>query len=126
MQDIPSATVALNSLQGTILYSSPAGEGMRLEYPLVTIIASFFVGFYFIYFFGVAFLYFMLYNICLTRILDMLNRGWVCGGSRSKLCAGNYKKKKRSKSKTLEKSSMTFLRDTLAIRMHYEFYLRLQ
>lgn len=31
-KDIPSATVALNSLQGTILYSSPAGEGMRLEY----------------------------------------------------------------------------------------------
>jgi len=50
MQDIPSATVALNSLQGTILYSSPAGEGMRLEYPLTTIIASFFVGFYFISF----------------------------------------------------------------------------
>ncbi|WJX60713.1 hypothetical protein P8452_45891 [Trifolium repens] len=31
-KDIPSATGALNSLQGTILYSSPAGEGMRLEY----------------------------------------------------------------------------------------------
>lgn len=98
MQDIPSATVALNSLQGTILYSSPAGEGMRLEYPLATIIASFFVGFYFISFIcfsRVAFLYFTLYDICLTRILDMLNRGWVCGGSRSKLCAGNFLLKKK-------------------------------
>ncbi|KAJ1414487.1 RNA-binding domain superfamily [Sesbania bispinosa] len=30
-QDIGSSTEALNSLQGTILHSSPAGEGMRLE-----------------------------------------------------------------------------------------------
>ncbi|KAL5753018.1 hypothetical protein ACOSP7_023193 [Xanthoceras sorbifolium] len=31
-QDTASSTAALNSLQGTILYSSPAGDGMRLEY----------------------------------------------------------------------------------------------
>ncbi|XP_057971929.1 uncharacterized protein LOC131160339 isoform X2 [Malania oleifera] len=31
-QDTASSTEALNNLQGTILYSSPAGEGMRLEY----------------------------------------------------------------------------------------------
>ncbi|KAM3709258.1 hypothetical protein ACB098_02G160600 [Castanea mollissima] len=31
-QDTPSSTGAMNHLQGTILYSSPAGEGMRLEY----------------------------------------------------------------------------------------------
>jgi hypothetical protein len=59
MQDIPSATGALNSLQGTILYSSPAGEGMRLEYPLITSISFFLLGFIsFMYFCGVAFLYF--------------------------------------------------------------------
>ncbi|KAJ6419850.1 hypothetical protein OIU84_029886 [Salix udensis] len=33
-QDTASSTGALNHLQGTILYSSVAGEGMRLEYPL--------------------------------------------------------------------------------------------
>ncbi|CAL5187859.1 unnamed protein product [Lathyrus oleraceus] len=31
-KDVETATAALNSLQGTILYSSAAGEGMRLEY----------------------------------------------------------------------------------------------
>uniref|UniRef100_A0A6N2M3E3 RRM domain-containing protein n=1 Tax=Salix viminalis TaxID=40686 RepID=A0A6N2M3E3_SALVM len=31
-QDTASSTGALNHLQGTILYSSVAGEGMRLEY----------------------------------------------------------------------------------------------
>ncbi|XP_027361277.1 U1 small nuclear ribonucleoprotein A isoform X2 [Abrus precatorius] len=31
-QDVTSSTDALNSLQGTILHSSQAGEGMRLEY----------------------------------------------------------------------------------------------
>ncbi|KAL2528569.1 RNA-binding (RRM/RBD/RNP motif) family protein [Forsythia ovata] len=31
-QDTASSTEALNLLQGTILYSSPSGEGMRLEY----------------------------------------------------------------------------------------------
>ncbi|XP_020230379.1 U2 small nuclear ribonucleoprotein B'' isoform X2 [Cajanus cajan] len=31
-QDVGSSSEALNSLQGTILHSSPAGEGMRLEY----------------------------------------------------------------------------------------------
>ncbi|XP_038719489.1 uncharacterized protein LOC120012234 [Tripterygium wilfordii] len=31
-QDTSSSTGALNHLQGTILYSSPPGEGMRLEY----------------------------------------------------------------------------------------------
>ncbi|RDX78255.1 RNA-binding protein with multiple splicing 2, partial [Mucuna pruriens] len=31
-QDVASSSGALNSLQGTILHSSPAGEGMRLEY----------------------------------------------------------------------------------------------
>ncbi|XWS33578.1 hypothetical protein CRYUN_Cryun22dG0095400 [Craigia yunnanensis] len=33
-QDTACSTGAMNSLQGTILYSSPAGDGMRLEYPL--------------------------------------------------------------------------------------------
>lgn len=36
MQDVASSTGALNSLQGVILLSSPADEGMRLEYPFVT------------------------------------------------------------------------------------------
>jgi len=36
VQDANSSTEALNSLQGTILHSSQTGEGMRLEYPLVT------------------------------------------------------------------------------------------
>ncbi|KAK3221873.1 hypothetical protein Dsin_008898 [Dipteronia sinensis] len=31
-QDTASSTASLNSLQGTILYSSPAGDGMRLEF----------------------------------------------------------------------------------------------
>ncbi|XAR57775.1 hypothetical protein NMG60_11026032 [Bertholletia excelsa] len=31
-QDTASSTDALNQLQGTMLYSSPPGEGMRLEY----------------------------------------------------------------------------------------------
>ncbi|KAK9039664.1 hypothetical protein V6N11_014859 [Hibiscus sabdariffa] len=31
-QDTACSTGAINSLQGTILYSSPAGDGMRLEY----------------------------------------------------------------------------------------------
>ncbi|XP_010652787.1 RNA-binding protein L isoform X3 [Vitis vinifera] len=31
-QDTPCSTGALNHLQGTVLYSSPAGEGMRIEY----------------------------------------------------------------------------------------------
>ncbi|XP_028764052.1 uncharacterized protein LOC114722239 isoform X7 [Neltuma alba] len=31
-QDVASSTGALNSLQGTVLYSSAAGEGMRLAY----------------------------------------------------------------------------------------------
>uniref|UniRef100_A0A516IJG3 RRM domain-containing protein n=1 Tax=Turnera subulata TaxID=218843 RepID=A0A516IJG3_9ROSI len=34
VQDTACSTGALNHLQGTVLYSSPAGEGMRLEYPL--------------------------------------------------------------------------------------------
>uniref|UniRef100_A0A2P2LEJ3 Leukocyte receptor cluster member 8 homolog isoform X3 n=1 Tax=Rhizophora mucronata TaxID=61149 RepID=A0A2P2LEJ3_RHIMU len=33
-QDTACSTEALSQLQGTILYSSPPGEGMRLEYPL--------------------------------------------------------------------------------------------
>lgn len=33
VQDTSCSTGALHHLQGTILYSSPAGEGMRLEYP---------------------------------------------------------------------------------------------
>uniref|UniRef100_A0A516IJE5 RRM domain-containing protein n=1 Tax=Turnera subulata TaxID=218843 RepID=A0A516IJE5_9ROSI len=34
VQDTTCSTGALNHLQGTVVYSSPAGEGMRLEYPL--------------------------------------------------------------------------------------------
>ncbi|XP_073057915.1 uncharacterized protein [Primulina eburnea] len=33
-QDTACSTEALNRLQGTVLYSSTSGEGMRLEYPL--------------------------------------------------------------------------------------------
>lgn len=33
-QDTACSTEALGHLQGTILYSSTSGEGMRLEYPL--------------------------------------------------------------------------------------------
>ncbi|XWS45236.1 hypothetical protein CRYUN_Cryun15aG0118900 [Craigia yunnanensis] len=35
-QDTACSTGAMNSQQGTILYSSPAGDGMRLEYPLIS------------------------------------------------------------------------------------------
>ncbi|KAK6924024.1 RNA recognition motif domain [Dillenia turbinata] len=34
LEDTACSTGALNSLQGTILYSSPTSQGMRLEYPL--------------------------------------------------------------------------------------------
>lgn len=34
VQDTTCSTGALNHLQGAILHSSAAGEGMRLEYPL--------------------------------------------------------------------------------------------
>jgi hypothetical protein len=34
LQDTACSTEALNHLQGTVLYSSVSGEGMRLEYPL--------------------------------------------------------------------------------------------
>ncbi|KAF7130350.1 hypothetical protein RHSIM_Rhsim10G0113800 [Rhododendron simsii] len=37
-QDTASSTEALNHLQGTKLYSSPPGEGMRLEYPSKAIV----------------------------------------------------------------------------------------
>lgn len=35
MQDTSASTAALNNLQGSILYSSLTGDGMRLEYPVV-------------------------------------------------------------------------------------------
>ncbi|XP_020978608.1 U2 small nuclear ribonucleoprotein B'' 2 isoform X1 [Arachis ipaensis] len=35
-QDVNNSSEALHNLQGTILHSSAAGEGMRLEYPFVT------------------------------------------------------------------------------------------
>lgn len=38
VQDTASSTEALNHLQGTKLYSSPPGEGMRLEYPSKAIV----------------------------------------------------------------------------------------
>ena len=42
-QDTASSTEALSHLQGTALYSSTSGEGMRLEYPfkLVTAVNCF-------------------------------------------------------------------------------------
>ncbi|KAA8547126.1 hypothetical protein F0562_003544 [Nyssa sinensis] len=40
-QDAACSTEALNNLQGTILYSSPPGEGMRLEYPSKSILSFF-------------------------------------------------------------------------------------
>lgn len=46
MQDVASSSGALNSLQGTILHSSQAGEGMRLEYPLF-ICVLFLIDFFF-------------------------------------------------------------------------------
>lgn len=39
LQDTVSSTAALNNLQGTILYSSPTSDGIRLEYPLVLLIS---------------------------------------------------------------------------------------
>ncbi|KAK6923070.1 RNA recognition motif domain, partial [Dillenia turbinata] len=46
-QDTTCSTGALNSLQGTVLYSSPIGEGMRLEYPFMVTITFWLCQFFF-------------------------------------------------------------------------------
>ena len=73
IQDTNFSTAALNHLQGTILYSSPGGDGIRLEYPLRIHIQIFIP----------------LYSsippavFCLMRKLGMQNQGWECEGRRS-------------------------------------------
>lgn len=75
LKDTACSTGALNHLQGTILYSSPAGEGMRLEYPFGPFITdpfySLFIGF--------------VLRFCLTRTPGLRNHGWECVRSQSKL-----------------------------------------
>ncbi|XP_059594664.1 RNA-binding protein L isoform X1 [Vitis vinifera] len=76
-QDTPCSTGALNHLQGTVLYSSPAGEGMRIEYPFHEL--------NFLIFFSHPLSSFILSpKILLNENSGMLNQGWDCGESRSK------------------------------------------
>jgi len=72
LKDTACSTGALNHLQGTLLYSSVAGEGMRLQYPLIT------DSFYFCEKKSGQ-------RVFLTRIAGLRNHGWECGRSRSKL-----------------------------------------
>lgn len=104
MQDVETATAALNSLQGTILYSSAAGEGMRLEYPLATSILFSLSGFSLFLFGGLHCFFTSCLWYFLNKNLDMPNRGWVCGGRRSKLCARKWKRKNQKEKLTMEKS----------------------
>ncbi|OMO56625.1 hypothetical protein CCACVL1_26411 [Corchorus capsularis] len=68
-QDTASSTGAMNSLQGTILYSSPPGDGMRLEYPLD-------ITFILLIAFHVSFLRFFLMSNP-----DTQSHGWECEGN---------------------------------------------
>ena len=72
LQDVASSASALNQLQGTVLYSSPSREGMRLEYP-----------------FKMCYAFLLFLSLCsiviLMRNSDMQNHGWESGGSPGKI-----------------------------------------
>lgn len=43
LQDVSCSSEALHTLQGTVLYSSLTGEGLRLQYPSLLDLCSFFI-----------------------------------------------------------------------------------
>ncbi|KZV39739.1 hypothetical protein F511_08201 [Dorcoceras hygrometricum] len=81
-QDTACSSEALNRLQGTILYSSTSGEGMRLEYPLITVHTPPVISLLLFFSDQNSFLGFLLVCFCdderffLIENLDLQSRGW--------------------------------------------------